>query len=200
MGNIADDTRWLDATAHAELIADREATATELVDAAIERIERLDGEINAVIMRWFDRAHAQAEAFDQLPPSSDHRNAPFAGVPFLLKDLGIHAAGTPLTSGNRAARENPPLSKHDSNLAIRFRDAGLITLGRSNSPEFGSLPVTEPRGLRTDPQPVEHRPHTRTVRAAAPRPRWPPAWCRSPTPATVADRSGSRRRVPDSSG
>jgi amidase len=160
MGTIADDTRWLDATAHAELIANREATATELVGAAIERIERVDGAINAVVMRWFDRAHAQAEAFDQQPASSEHRNAPFAGVPFLLKDLGIHAAGTPLTSGNRAARENPPLSKHDSNLAIRFRNAGLITLGRSNTPEFGSLPVTEPEayGPTRNPWNTDHTP------------------------------------------
>jgi amidase len=144
MGNNADDTRWLDATAHAELIATREATSTELVDASIERIERLDGSINAVIMRWFERARHQAEAFDELPLASEHRRAPFAGVPFLLKDLGSHVAGMPLTSGNRAARDVTPLSRHDSNLVAHFREAGLITLGRTNSPELGSLPVTEP--------------------------------------------------------
>jgi amidase len=144
MGNNADDTRWLDATAQAELIASREATSTELVDASIERIERLDGSINAVIMRWFERARHQAEAFDELPLASEHRQAPFAGVPFLLKDLGNHVAGMPLTSGNRAARDATPLSRHDSNLVAHFREAGLITLGRTNSPELGSLPVTEP--------------------------------------------------------
>jgi amidase len=146
MGNAADDTQWLDATAHAELIVRREATSSELVSQAIERIERLDGSINAVIMRWFDRATAQAAAFDELPLNSPHRTGSFAGVPFLVKDLGLHFAGTPLTSGNRAARAAMPLSKHDSNLAVKFRDAGLITLGRTNSPEFGSLPVTEPLG------------------------------------------------------
>jgi amidase len=139
-----DDTRWLDATAQARLIADREATSTELVDAAIERIEQIDGEINAVVMRWFERARHQAAAFDELPIADEHRTTPFAGVPFLLKDLHIHAAGMPLTSGNQAARADPPLSTHDSNLVVRFRDAGLIALGRTNSPEFGSLPVTEP--------------------------------------------------------
>ena len=144
MGNTADDTRWLDATAHAELISSREATATELVDASIERIERLDGDVNAVIMHWFDRARSQAQAFDDLPAQAELRTAPFAGVPFLLKDLGTHVTGLPLTSGNQAAEQSQPLSNHDSNLVVRFRDAGLITLGRTNSPEFGSVPVTEP--------------------------------------------------------
>jgi amidase len=144
MGNIADDTRWLDATAHADLIASREATSTELVDASIERIERLDGEINAVVMRWFERARGQAETFDALPSASQLRSAPFAGVAFLLKDLGCNVAGLPVTSGNRAARDTPPVAANDSNLTARFHDAGLITLGRTNSPEFGSLPVTEP--------------------------------------------------------
>lgn len=169
MGNNAEDTRWLDATAHAELISTREATSTELVDAAIERIEQLDGPINAVIMRWFDRAHHQAEAFDELPLESEHRNGPFAGVPFLLKDLGNHVAGMPLTSGNRAARDDTPLSTHDSNLVVHFRDAGLITLGRTNSPEFGSVPVTEPLayGPTRNPWNTEHTPGGSSGGAAA---------------------------------
>ncbi len=140
MGTNAEDTRWLDATAHAELISTREATSTELVDASIARIEQLDGDINAVIMRWFERARSQAQAFDELPIESEQRNGPFAGVSFLLKDLGCNVAGLPVTSGNQAARNEPPLATNDSNLTVRFREAGLITLGRTNSPEFGSLP------------------------------------------------------------
>jgi amidase len=169
MGNIADDTRWLDATAQAELIATREATSTELVDASIERIEQLDGEVNAVVMRWFDRARAQAHAFDELPLHSAQRTTAFAGVPFLIKDLGIHAAGMPLTSGNRAALDAQPLSNHDSNLMARFRDAGLITLGRTNTPEFGSLPVTEPLayGPTRNPWDLEHTPGGSSGGAAA---------------------------------
>ncbi len=169
MGNNADDTRWLDATAHAQLVANRDATATELVDAAIARVEQLDGPINAVVMRWFDRAHRQAEAFDELPISSEQRHAPFAGVPFLLKDLGTHVAGLPLTSGSRAARDATPLSAHDSNLVVHFRDAGLITLGRSNSPEFGSLPVTEPLayGPTRNPWDTGHTPGGSSGGAAA---------------------------------
>jgi amidase len=169
MGNNADDTRWLDATAHAELIATRAATSTELVDAAIDRIERLDAPVNAVIMHWFERARAQAASFDDLPLSSEHRQAPFAGVPFLLKDLGNHVAGTPLTSGNRAARDAAPRSRHDSNLVVRFADAGLIPLGRTNSPEFGSLPVTEPvaYGPTRNPWNTGHTPGGSSGGAAA---------------------------------
>ena len=169
MSNVADDTQWLDATAQAELIATREATSTELIDAAIERIERIDGAINAVIMRWFDRARAQAAAFDELPMQSNRRTTPFAGVPFLIKDLGIQAAGMPITSGSRAALEAQPLSKHDSYLMERFRDAGLITLGRTNSPEFGSLPVTEPLayGPTRNPWNTGHTPGGSSGGAAA---------------------------------
>ena len=169
MGNIADDTRWLDATAQAELISTREATSAELVDASIERIERHDGEINAVIMRWFERARHQAGAFDDLPLASEHRTTAFAGVPFLLKDLGCNVAGLPVTSGNRAARDTPPLARNDSNLTVRFRDAGLITVGRSNSPEFGSLPVTEPTayGATRNPWNTGHTPGGSSGGAAA---------------------------------
>ena len=169
MGNLADDTRWLDATEQAELISTRDATSTELVDGAIERIEHDDGAINAVIMRWFERARAQAAAFDELPLHAEQRGAPFAGVPFLLKDLHNHVAGLPLTSGNRAAVDAMPLSTHDSNLVVKFREAGLITLGRTNSPEFGSLPVTEPLayGPTRNPWNTEHTPGGSSGGAAA---------------------------------
>lgn len=169
MGTRSDDTRWLDATAHAELVASREATSTELVDASIERIEALDGALNAVIMRWFDRARSQAQVFDDLPNGSPARSAPFAGVPFLLKDLGNHVSGLPLTSGNRASAAAQTPSQHDSNLVVKFREAGLITLGRTNSPEFGSLPVTEPLayGPTRNPWNTDHTPGGSSGGAAA---------------------------------
>ena len=165
----ADDTRWLDATAQAELISTRQATSTELVDASIERIEHLDGDINAVIMRWFELARRQAEAFDELPIASEQRRSPFAGVPFLLKDLGCNVAGLPVTSGNQAARNAPPVARNDSNLTVHFRNAGLITLGRTNSPEFGSLPVTEPLayGPTRNPWNTGHTPGGSSGGAAA---------------------------------
>jgi amidase len=169
MGNPVDEARWIDATAHADLIIRREASSRELTDAAIARIERHDGRINSVVMRWFERACHQASAFDELPIDAPARRAPFAGVPFLVKDLHMHLAGLPLTSGNRAAVEAQPLSTHDSNLFTRFHNAGLITLGRTNTPEFGSLPVTEPEayGPTRNPWNLDHTPGGSSGGAAA---------------------------------
>ena len=133
--SLADDTQWTDATGQAALVASGEVSARELVEAAIERIERLDGPLNAVNIRWFDDARRQADATP---------TGPFAGVPTLLKDLHAHSTGHPMSDGNAALREIMPVSQHDTTLVARFRDAGLVTLGRTNSPELGSLPTTEP--------------------------------------------------------
>ncbi len=137
MGTLSDDTRWLDATAQADLIASGEVHPTELVEAAITRIEALDGPLNAVIMRWFDHAR-------EVAASGDLPHGPFRGVPFLLKDLWAEYAGQAMTNGNRALKEAMPVASRDSTLVSRFRQAGLVTLGRTNSPELGTLPVTEP--------------------------------------------------------
>jgi amidase len=165
MANIADDTQWLDATAQAELVKNGQLSAVEMIDAAIERIERLDRPINAVVMKWYDRARAHAAAID----AGDGADGPFAGVPFLLKDLGAHMAGMPLTSGNRALRDVQPISQHDTTLVARFRDAGLVTLGRSNSPELGSVPTTEPvaYGPTRNPWDLERTPGGSSGGAAA---------------------------------
>jgi amidase len=137
MGSLADDTRWLDATDQAALVSTREVTPSELLDAAIERIERDDKAINAVVLRWFDEAAATAAA-PELPDGI------FRGVPLLLKDLWAHAAGHPLTNGNRALAAARPPSTSDTTLVARYRAAGFVIAGRTNSPELGSLPVTEP--------------------------------------------------------
>jgi amidase len=159
---LADDTRWLDATAQADLVERGDVKPIELVDAAIERIERLDGELNAVVMRWFDHARSLASS-DDLP------DGPFRGVPFLLKDLSAHYAGQPLTNGNVALRAAQPISARDTTLVSRFRAAGLVTLGRTNSPELGSVPVTEPvaYGATRNPWNVERVPGGSSGGAAA---------------------------------
>jgi amidase len=126
----------MDATGQAALVETGEVSALELTDAAIERIEAFDGPINAVVLRWFD--HAREVARGPLP------DGPFGGVPFLLKDLWAAYAGQPLTNGNAALRAAMPISAADTTLVSRFRRAGFVTLGRTNSPELGSLPVTEP--------------------------------------------------------
>lgn len=165
---VAADTRWLDATAQAALVADGEVSAVELVEAAVQRIEALDGPLNAVVIEWYDDARAAAAEVDERR-SAGEALAPFAGVPTLLKDLWAEAAGHPQTNGNVALKEAMPVSDYDSNLVTRFRDAGLITLGRTNSPELGSLPVTEPLsfGPTRNPWSTDHTPGGSSGGAAA---------------------------------
>lgn len=131
------DLARMDATAQAELVRSGEASPTELVEAAIERIERLNPELNAVIHTSFERARERAAG--ELP------DGPFRGVPFLLKDLGGGAeAGEPLHMGTRLLKDAGFRSPADSYLVERFRAAGLVFVGRTNTPELGILPTTEP--------------------------------------------------------
>jgi amidase len=127
----------MDATAQAGLVAAGEVTPLELLDAAVERIERGDADLNAVVLRWFDRAR-------EIAASAELPEGPFQGVPFLLKNLYAGMAGTPLTNGNKALAAALPVSAADTTLVSRYRAAGLVIAGRTNSPELGSLPVTEP--------------------------------------------------------
>jgi len=161
MTSLANDTRWLDATDQAALVAAGDVTASELLEAAIERIEQLDPQLNAVIIRWFDEARATAAG--TLPVG------PFRGVPTLLKDLWAHYAGQPLTNGCQALKDTMPISATDTTLVSRFRDAGFVIAGRTNSPEFGSLPTTEPTawGATRNPWNLNHSPGGSSGGAAA---------------------------------
>lgn len=136
MSTLADQTRFLDATAQAALVRSGEVSASELVEAAIERIEALDGPINAVNYRWFDEARDRSRG--------DLPDGPFRGVPFLLKDLFAPYQGQPMSNGNRPTKERGERATSDSTLVARQRAAGLVTLGRTASPEFGSVAITEP--------------------------------------------------------
>ena len=133
---MSDELAGLDATAQAELVRTGEASPAELVDAAIARIEAVDPELNSVIHRFFDEGREQAAG--GLP------DGPFKGVPFLLKDLGVSFAGQPLHMGMRLLKEADFRSPADSHLALRFRAAGLVTIGKTNTPEIGIVPTTEP--------------------------------------------------------
>ena len=137
MTPLAEQTRWIDALEQAELVAGGQVAPVELVTAAIERIEALDGPLNAVNLRWFDAALAAAA-------SPDLPDGPFRGVPFLLKDLWATFDGQPLTNGNPALAKARPIGSADTTLVARYRNAGLVVLGRTASPEWGSLPTTEP--------------------------------------------------------
>jgi len=129
-----DPFAFLDAMEQAELVRKRKVKPIELVDAAIERIERINPAINAVVTPTFEQARAAARKVAK---------GPFAGVPFLVKDLGSSFAGVPLTYGSAFLRHYVP--DHDSELMIRLKRSGLITLGKTNTPEFGIMITTEPR-------------------------------------------------------
>jgi amidase len=127
----------LDATAQAELVRRREASPLELVAAAIQRIEKVNPQLNAVVWERFEKARQEAR-------SADLPKGPFTGVPFLTKDLGCTTAGEPDSSGSRFLKENGYVASVTTELARRIKAAGFINLGRTNSPEFGSVPTTEP--------------------------------------------------------
>ncbi|HEV7733157.1 MAG TPA: amidase [Candidatus Binatia bacterium] len=135
---MTDDFSRLDATGQAELVRRHEVTPLELVDAAIARIEHLNPTLNAVIHPRFEAARAEARA--AVGPGS----GPFHGVPFLVKDLLCSTAGDPMHMGTRFLRDVGFRAPHDSFLAQKLRAAGFIILGRTNTPELGTLPATEP--------------------------------------------------------
>ena len=133
---MTDDLAWLDATAQADLVRRGEVSSQELVDAAIGRIDKVDSELNSVIHRRFDRA--TREAGGELP------DGPFRGVPFLVKDLYQASAGDPMHNGTRVLRDAGYVPAADSWLVGRYRTAGFVIVGRTNTPEFGLVPTTEP--------------------------------------------------------
>ncbi|MFQ5381170.1 MAG: amidase [Dehalococcoidia bacterium] len=125
-----------DATELAELVRRGKASPAELIEDAIARIEKLNPEINALIHPRFEAA--RAEAAGELP------DGPFKGVPFVVKDLGCAIGGEPHHQGCRALKDAGYRAPHDSYLYQRFKALGLVTLGRTNTPEFGSTITTEP--------------------------------------------------------
>ncbi len=133
---MTDDTTWLDATAQADLVRRGDITPSELVAAAVERIEKLNPELNAVIHRQFDQAVKAAR-------SQAVGKGPFPGVPLLLKDILAHEAGQPYHCGMRVLKDANWVEPSDSWLVERFRAAGFITLGRTNTPEMASTVTTE---------------------------------------------------------
>jgi amidase len=138
-----DELRFLDATEQAMLVENEQLTPAELVDAAIERLEALNPVLNAVVHPDLDRARDRASAETDSPTDRRHGH-PFAGVPFLMKDLVCHEAGLPFHEGNVHLRDIGWTPDHDQALAVRFRESGLISLGRTNVSEFGMRPVCEP--------------------------------------------------------
>ena len=139
-----------DALALAELVRRGDVSASELLESAIARIELHNPALNAVVRKRYDAARAEALAVDPA--------APLAGVPFLVKDLLATLAGEPTGNGNRVLASMP--MPRDSELVRRWRAAGLVIAGRSNTPEFGLNPYTEPLlyGATRNPWSAAHSP------------------------------------------
>jgi amidase len=133
----ADDTDRLldeqDAVGLASLVAGGQVTARELAEASIARIEARNGTLNAVVADRFEAALGEADAGP---------TGPLAGVPFLVKDLGCDVAGLPSTRGSRLWADN--VATEDCELTRRYKAAGLLILGNTNTPEMGKNASTEP--------------------------------------------------------
>ncbi len=142
--------RQYDALGLADLVRRGEVSPSELVEEAIERIEAHNPHINAVVGKIYEDARSAA--------AGDLPQGPFSGVPFLLKDLVAAYAGAPLTQGSKAYRDDIP--DYDSELVARFKQAGTIILGKTNTPEFGLKGVTEPdlHGPTRNPWNTEYTP------------------------------------------
>ena len=146
----ADEYLRHDGLGLAELVRRREVSPHELLEAAIERIEAHNPALNAVVRTRYAQARVEAGQVDLA--------APFAGVPFLLKDLLSTIAGEPTGGGNRLLAAMP--MPRDSEMVRRYRAAGLVIAGRTHTPELGLTPYTEPTlyGPTRNPWSLTHSP------------------------------------------
>lgn len=124
-----EEYRTHDAVGLAKLVADKQVTAAELLDLAKQRAAAVNPRINAIVR--------------DVPGSpSPDSGGPFAGVPFLIKDLAQDYAGLPTSAGSRALMSTP-VAEH-ATVVQRWLDAGLAIFGKTNTPEFGAKGITEP--------------------------------------------------------
>lgn len=139
-----------DAIGLAELVKKKEVTSLELCEEAIERIEKWNPKINAVVHKMYHSAREISQ--------NKLAEGIFGGVPFLLKDLIDAYAGAPLTGGSRVTKNFIP--DYDSELVRRYKNSGLIVVGKTNTPEFGLMGYTEPElfGACRNPWNTEHTP------------------------------------------
>lgn len=140
-----------DATGLAGLIARREVSALEVLEAAIARADALNPKLNAIIHPMYERARKRA---------GGSLNGPFAGVPFLIKDLFQDFAGEPTSAGSNALKRAGYRPERHSAVTQRFLDAGVVIFGKTNTPEFGAKGITEPDawGAARNPWNTNHTP------------------------------------------
>jgi amidase len=139
-----------DAVGLAELVRRRDVHPGEIVEAAIERIERLNPALNAVVFTAFEEARERVKNVSM--------ELPFAGVPMLLKDIGAHRRGWPTRQGSSLTPATG--SSRDSTIVRRYEDAGAVLLGKANVPEFGIMAITESTlyGPARNPWSLAHSP------------------------------------------
>lgn len=123
---------FIDATAQAELVSSGEASPAELVEQAIERIQRVDPALNAVVIPTFEKARREAAV----------ASGPFAGVPYVLKDT-MPSAGDPYTASIRAVKDAGYRAGNDAQFVTAMRDAGFVLVGRTHTPEMALVATTE---------------------------------------------------------
>lgn len=123
-----------DALGLADLVRRGEVSPRELLEAAAERADEVNGQVNCLVTPMYTEA---AEFIE----SGQGRTGAFAGVPFLLKDLRATYAGVPTTAGSRLLRDE--VAKYDSEIVLRHKQAGLVIFGKTNTSEFACCPSTE---------------------------------------------------------
>lgn len=128
-----DEYAQLDAVALASHVHKGDLQPAELLECAIQRAEQVNGKLNAIVYKGYDDARRNAGRIN--------RDAPFAGVPFLIKDLYCDVAGWPMSNGSRFFRNY--VSSEDSEFVKRCRKAGLNIFGKTNTPEYGITGTTE---------------------------------------------------------
>lgn len=139
--HLAFELAGVDAIGQGSLVASGELSATELLDAAITRVEAAR-DLNAVITDLFERGREQAATLDADGSLRGPDAGPVAGVPFLLKDLGASLAGAPEAMGSRAFRTH--IATETAGIIERYLAAGLVVFGKTNTPEWGNHCTTEP--------------------------------------------------------
>jgi amidase len=138
----------LDALALAQKVKEGAVTPQTLLETAIARAEAVNGAVNAIVHPMYEEARQTIKA---LPAQ-----APFLGVPFLVKDLGLDVKGVPRRTGTKGYEKY--VSAEDSGIVKKIRAAGMVMFGKTNTPEFGLAPFTEPElfGPSRNPWNLDH--------------------------------------------
>jgi amidase len=172
-----------DAIGLAELVRTGQVSARELIDTAIARAEAVNPAINAIVLKDYQAARNRASR------SGFPADAPLAGVPYLIKDLGAPVAGLRMSMGSRHFQHYIP--REDSPIVARSKAAGLNIFGKTNTPEIGQMPYTEPELFGPTRNPITRR----AAQAAARQRPLRAASFRWRTRPTAAVRSAFRRRA-----